>query len=30
MESDDRLPEDIIGQLLENPNIRDVMLVQKS
>lgn len=30
VESDDRLPEDIIGQLLENPNIRDVMLVQKS
>ena len=30
MESDDRLPEDIIGHLLENPNIRDVMLVQKS
>ena len=30
VESDDRLPEDIIGQLLENPNIREVMLVQKS
>ncbi|MCI8984960.1 MAG: L-serine ammonia-lyase, iron-sulfur-dependent, subunit beta [Lachnospiraceae bacterium] len=30
VESDDRLPEDITGQLLENPNIRDVMLVQKS
>ncbi len=30
VESDDRLPEDIIGHLLENPNIRDVMLVQKS
>ncbi len=30
VEFDDRLPEDIIGQLLENPNIREVMLVQKS
>lgn len=29
VESDDRLPEDITNQLLENPNIQDVMLVQK-
>ncbi len=29
VESDGRLPEDITGKLLENPNIREVMLVQK-
>lgn len=28
VESDGRLPEDITGKLLENPNIREVMLVQ--
>lgn len=28
VESDSRLPEDILGALRENPNIRDVMLVQ--
>ncbi|KAI4445803.1 L-serine dehydratase, beta chain [Eubacterium plexicaudatum ASF492] len=29
VESDSRLPEDITGKLLENPNIQDVMLVQE-
>ncbi len=29
VESDDRLPEDIAETLLENPNVRDVMLVQQ-
>ena len=29
VESDGRLPEDITGNLLENPNIQDVMLVQE-
>ena len=29
VESDGRLPEDITGKLLENPNIWDVMLVQE-
>ena len=28
VESDSRLPEDILDALRENPNIRDVMLVQ--
>lgn len=29
VESDGRLPEDITGKLLENPNIQEVMLVQE-
>ncbi len=29
VESDERLPEDITGKLLENPNIQEVMLVQE-
>ncbi len=29
VESDDRLPEDIKETLLENPNVQDVMLIQK-
>ena len=29
VESDGPLPQDITGTLLENPNIQDVMLVQK-
>lgn len=29
VESDDRLPEDIKKTLLENPNVQDVMLIQK-